>query len=785
MGSWHKTGCVLCGQNCGLEVLVEDGLMVKSRGDRSNPRSRGYVCNKGVKVVHHQHHAGRLRHPLKRRNGKLEQVSWDQAIREIAERLRAILDRHGSRALAYMGGGGQGSHFEAAFGLTLLRALGSRYHYSALAQELTGYFWVCGRMIGRQNRFLIPDEHEAELLLAVGWNGVLSHQMPRAPVVLREFSKSADKLLVVIDPRRSETAELADLHLALRPGTDALLTKAMIAIILEQGWEDRAYLDAHVSGFERVEQCLEGFDVDDALQVCEVDPGQVRDLCRLLTTRRWCMHADLGTLMNRHSTATSYLQALLMAACGRLGVRGGNVIPGSWMPIGSHSDERKDGTWRTVATESFPILGCYPPNVLPEEIATDHPERVRALLVSNANPLRSYADTAAYERAFERLELSVTIDVALSETALRSDYVLPARSGYESWDGTFFAWTYPEVYFQLRRPVVEPTGEALEAGEIYTRLADELGLIPAIPRWLDRAADRGRWPWAAALALYLAGHREAVPVLPFIMAQTLGRAVGSSHRAALWALALTATGSVRRAAERAGLGPAPRSKALRELVSSRGASLLSLVPRLSQTERLYQAVVEHPEGVWIGRVDADQSLRKIATGDGKIAAWIPELEQEVRALDAETEQAALELGPELPWVLNAGWHMRRNANTMLRDPAWLGGKRGCTVALHPDDGARVGLGDGDLARVVTAAGQVEVEVELTERTRPGMVLIPHGYGLEHDGVEHGVAVNRLTQAGHRDRIAATPLHRFVPCRVEPARPVPPGAPAAPGLSHRS
>ncbi|MFA5653725.1 MAG: molybdopterin-dependent oxidoreductase, partial [Desulfomonilia bacterium] len=222
MGQWRKTGCVLCAQNCGLEVLVENNRIVKVKGDRENPRSRGYVCRKGLNITYHQHHAQRLTHPLKRIGGTFKKISWDQAAKEIAEKLKEIVDEHGPRSFAYMGGGGQGCHFEAAFGVRLLRALGSRYHYSPLAQELTGIFWAHGRMTGRQYLFTIPDEERTDMLLAVGWNGMQSHQMPRAPLVLKEIAKDPDRILVVIDPRRSETAEIADIHLAVRPGTDAL-----------------------------------------------------------------------------------------------------------------------------------------------------------------------------------------------------------------------------------------------------------------------------------------------------------------------------------------------------------------------------------------------------------------------------------------------------------------------------------------------------------------------------------------------------------------------------------
>ena len=171
MGEWKKTGCVLCAQNCGLEVLVENNRIVKSRPDKDNPRSQGYVCRKGLKVAHHQHNAERLTHPLKRVGDEFQRISWDQALDEIAEKLRSLVDEHGPRCLAYMGGGGQGCHAEAAFGVRLLRGPGSRYHYNALGQELTGHFWVAGRFSGKQYLHFIPDEHNCELLLGIGWNG--------------------------------------------------------------------------------------------------------------------------------------------------------------------------------------------------------------------------------------------------------------------------------------------------------------------------------------------------------------------------------------------------------------------------------------------------------------------------------------------------------------------------------------------------------------------------------------------------------------------------------------
>ena len=571
MGEWKKSGCVCCAQNCGLELMVENNRIVKVRPDRDNPRSQGYACRKGMNVVHYQHHADRLKYPLKREDGSFRQISWDQALDEIAAKLRTILDAHGPRSLAYMGGGGQSSHFEAAFGVRFLRGLGSQYHYSALAQELTGMFWVHGRTFGRQYLMCLPDERDTDMLVAVGWNGWQSHQMPQARRHLKRISEDKDKLLVVIDPRRSETAEIADIHLPLRPGTDALLLKAMIAIIVQEGWQKSDYIAQHVSGFDEILPWFTDFDARAAVKVCDLDYDQVHELCRLCATRNWSVHSDLGLLMGRHSTVASYLEVILLALCGRIGVPGGNLFPGYLMPLGSHSDERESRTWRTMETNLPAIMGTFPPNVMPEEITADRPDRLRAVLVSGANPLRSYADTTAYEQAFSKLELLVTVDIAMTETAVLSHYVLPARSAYEKWDATFFTWNHPEIYFQMRGPLVEPEGEPLEESEILTSLAERLRLVRDIPSSLFDAARGDRMAFGMALMQYAQSEPRAMKVLPFVLARTLGPTLGSNNLAALWGLLQTAPAAFRKDAARAGFDPG-----------------------LKMGEQLFRAILDHP-----------------------------------------------------------------------------------------------------------------------------------------------------------------------------------------------
>ncbi len=743
MGKIYKSSCVLCAQTCGLEIEVENKRIVKVRGDKANPKSEGYLCRKGLNVIYHEHHADRLLYPLKKIQDRFVRISWQQALEEIAAKLKAIVNQFGPRAFAYMGAGGQGCHFQAPFGMRLMRALGSQYHYGPLAQEFAGDFWVCGRMYGKQYIHDGPDLEKTECLMAIGWNGMESHQVPQAPRHLQRIARDPEKLLIVIDPRKSETARIADIHLPVRVGADALLLKSMIALILDHGWEDKIYITRHTSGWEKIKGYFSSFDYRAGLDTCHLNLETVKQICHHFTHRQSSMRHDLGIYMNRHSALSSYLINVMKTICGRLGVRGGNIFPGHLVPMSPHTDERDDRVWRTVATNSFPVCGTYPPNVMPEEILNEYPERLRAVYICGTNPLRSYADTTAFEEAFSRLDLLVTVEIAMTETAALSHYVLPARSGYECWDGVFFPLTFPNIFFQMRPPVIRPEGEQLEPGEIHLALAERLGLIPSIPENLYQAALQGTKPFASALGEFITRQPQIMAQLPFILGKTLGKALSSVHLSALWGILQVTTKEVKENAIRAGFEPGP-----------------------DLSERLFEAIMAHPEGLWIGKVDEENNLDQLQTDDGRINLYISELLPELETLTPQREEIELALKPKYPFILMAGRHFGYNANTLMRDPSWNKGHRVCTLTMHPRDVEKLGLKDGELVRVITEAGQEEVELEVTDDEREGHVTMPHGFGLIYQGTKHGANVNRLTKTTHRDRFG-TPLHRYVPCRVEP------------------
>ena len=743
MTEWKKTSCVLCYSNCGLEVVTEGSRIVKVRGDKENPRSQGYLCRKGANIAYFQNNPERLKHPLKRVGNRFERISWDTALNEIAGKIKETVQTHGPRSLAYMGGGGQGCHFEAAFGVRFLHGLGSKNHYSPLAQELSGYFWVNGKAFGRQYMHPVMDMRNSDFLVFWGANPMVSHDLPQAPLTLRNKKKEPGTLIAVVDPRLTETAKLADLHLPLRPGTDALLFKAMIKILIEESLVAQQYIIAHVQGFEAIRSWFEEVDVAKNCHVCRLDENKVREFTRLFATRKTSLRSDLGILMGRHSTLNSYLEMILLTLTGRIGVHGGNTFVGHLMPMGSHTPEEDPDTWKTTITQIPQIMGVFPPNVMPEEIDTDHPQRIRALIVSASNPLRSYADTTAYEKAFAKLDLLVTIEVAMTETASLAHYVLPAKSGYEKWDGTFFQWNYPEYYFDMRRPVVEVDGEQVEEAEIYVQLAERLEMIPEYPQKLRELA-RNRARFGAALMEYIQANPKAAPWLPYILAKTLGEELGSKNLAALWGL----------------LARFPMMHA--EDVTRAGYQV-----GLLTGEEIFTKILNTPGGVKIGVVDTENNLTLLKTQDKKIHVHFPEMKSWVKEVEPAMEESAL-INKGYPMILMAGNHMEMVANTIMRDPAWNESRRACTMRIHSQDAQALGIADGEKAVIETEAGSALVEAELTDSSYPGQVVIPHGFGLVHLEKVYGVNVNRLAPAKHRDRFAGTPLHRYIPCRVRKA-----------------
>ena len=425
---WRKTACIICALNCGLEVQTEGRRITKIRGDDAHPVSKGYVCEKSQRLDFYQNGADRLTSPMRRRpDGSYEAIDWDTAVAEIAQKLQAIRDRHGGESILYYGGANQGSHLGGTYADSTQKALGVKFRSNALAQEKTGEFWVGGKMLTTGTH---GDFEHCEVAVFVGKNPWHSHGFARTRVVLREIQKDPSRSLVVIDPRVSETAEMADFHLATRPGTDAWCLAALAAIIVQEDLVATEWIAAHTNGYEQIEPVLRRIDVPRYASTCGVDEELLRRAARrIASAKSVSMMEDLGVQMNVHSTLNSYLQRLVWLLTGNFAREGTSNAFVPFLSLaklskGEGASRSPAGTARSAERRSPVvgakiIIGLIPCNVIPEEILTDHPKRYRAMFIECSNPVHSLADSQRMRQALRALELSVVVDVAMTETRAR------------------------------------------------------------------------------------------------------------------------------------------------------------------------------------------------------------------------------------------------------------------------------------------------------------------------------------------------------------------------------
>ncbi|HEY9264551.1 MAG TPA: molybdopterin-dependent oxidoreductase, partial [Mycobacterium sp.] len=362
LSDWKPTACILCECNCGIVVQLEGRTLARIRGDKDHPASRGYTCNKALRLDHYQNNRNRLTSPMRRRaDGTYEEIDWDTAISEIASGFKAIADTHGGDKILYYGGGGQGNHLGGAYSGAFLKALGSHHRSNALAQEKTGEHWVDAHFYGNHTR---GEFEHAEVSVFIGKNPWMSQSFPRARVVLHEIANDAARSMIVIDPVITDTAKMADFHLRVRPGTDAWCLAALAAVLVQEDLCDEEFLTEHVSGAAPVREALAHVPVGEYAERSGVDEQLVRAAARRIgTAGSVAVFEDLGVQQSPNSTLCSYLNKMLWILTGNFAKRGGQHLHSSFAPL-----FRPGGVGRTPVTGSPIIGGLMPSNAIPQEI---------------------------------------------------------------------------------------------------------------------------------------------------------------------------------------------------------------------------------------------------------------------------------------------------------------------------------------------------------------------------------------------------------------------------------
>ncbi|MFC9092876.1 molybdopterin oxidoreductase family protein [Streptomyces sp. NPDC057072] len=733
--------CPLCEATCGLTLTVEDDRVTGARGDRDDVFSRGFICPKGASFGAADSDPDRLRTPLVRRGGELREATWDEAFDAVAAGLRPVVEQYGPHAVGVvLGNPNVHTVAGALYPTVLLAGLRTRSLFTASTLDQMPKHVSSGLLYGDANAVPVPDLDRTDHLLLIGANPLESNgslcTAPDFPGKLKGL-RARGGTLTVIDPRRTRTARLADRHVAVRPGTDALLLAAMTHVLFEEDLVDLGHLAPYVQGVDDVAAAVRDFTPEAAAGACDVGADTIRTLAReLAAAPTAAVYGRIGSCTVPHGTLASWLVDVLNVLTGNLDRPGGALFPLSATdraprPAGPGRGFAL-GRWNSRVSRHPEAKGELPISALAEEIdtATDDGSPIRAVIAVAANPVLSAPDGDRLDKALGSLDFMVVVDPYLNETSRHAHVLLPPPppSRAPHFD---FAFNTLAVRNQVR----------------YTRAA-----VPLEP---GRMAET---EILARLVLAATGMHGADPeaVDAMVVDQTLGKAVTEAHSPVhgrdpreLAGLLTGDNGPERRLDMMLRLGPYGDGFGAR----TDGLSL----------ERL----LAHPHGIDLGplRSRLPQPLKTVS---GKVELLPRPIADDLPRLKRALGERADGL------VLVGRRHLRSNNSWLHNVPALTGGSNRCTLHIHPSDAERLGLVDGARVRVKGAGGAVTVPVEFTEGIRPGVVSLPHGWGhdrpgtrMSHASLDPGVNVNQLLDGSLLDPLSGNAVLNGVPVELAP------------------
>ncbi|KJK43053.1 molybdopterin-dependent oxidoreductase [Streptomyces sp. NRRL F-4428] len=722
--------CPLCEATCGLTLTIEGTTVTGARGDRDDVFSRGFICPKGAAFGQIDADPDRLRTPLVRRDGRLREATWEEAYDAIAEAVPGLVREYGPQSAGVvLGNPNVHTMAGALYPPLLLKALGTRNLFTASTLDQMPKHVSSGLLFGDPLAIPVPDLDRTDFLLLLGANPVESNgslcTAPDFPGRLKAL-RARGGTLVVVDPRRTRTAALADRHLAPRPGSDVLLLAALAHTLLAERLAAPGGLEEHVEGIGELGAALGSFTPEAVAPACDLTADEIRSLAReLAAAPTAAVYGRIGSCTVEHGTLASWLVDVLNVLTGNLDRPGGALFPLSATdraprPAGPGKGFTV-GRWHSRVSGHPEAKSELPIAALAEEIETPGEGRIRALIAIAANPVLSAPDGDRLDRALAGLDFMVSVDPYLNETSRHAHVVLPPPPPAQSahFDFAFNAFA---VHNQARysRPAVPLEEGRMDECEIHARLILAVsGLHGAPPAAVDER----------------------------VIDDTLARAVTDAHSplhgADPSALALRLTGRT---------GPERR---------------LDLMLRLGPYDLGLEDLLNAPHGIDLGplRPRLQQVLR---TRSGRIELLPDPIAAELPALRVTLADRPAAL------VLVGRRHLRSNNSWLHNVPALTGGSNRCTLHVHPQDAARLGLTDGGRARIAADGGSLEVPVEVTDAVRTGVVSLPHGWGHDRAGARLGVAsatpganVNQLLDGTRIDRLSGTAVLNAFPVELTP------------------
>jgi formate dehydrogenase len=689
-----RTFCRICEVHCGLVVDVDlvpgspgapaTERVTKVSPDRDHPVSKGYCCVKGLGLGALHHDPDRVDVPLKRVDGELVEISWEQALAEIGARVRGLVDEHGPRALALYQGNPtffslQGTLMSTAY----VEALGSPNVFASHSIDVNTKFHVSTELYGLSLVHPVPDFEHLDLFVCLGSNPLVSQmsvlQVADAAGVLSAVTDRGGRV-VIVDPRRTETARRVGEHLPIRPGTDAYLLAAVLHVLTVEVRVDLAAARRVARGVDELVAAAAPWTPERAAVVTGVPATTIRELATSYAAasvgrggKGAVLYCSTGVNMGPFGSIAYWLIQGINLLCGNLDARGGLLVPrgafdtvklAGLVGLGSFDEHRTtDGRWHRVA-------GAFPVAALADEITTDHPDRVRALFVTAGNPVHSVPGGALAE-ALPGLDLMVSVDLYRNETAAYANYVLPATDMLERSDFPASHQSLQIVpHAQWTPAVVEPLAQRRTEWQIFS----------------DLALASGVRPWGTTAA-------HALPRLNRLLARL------------------------------------PRSPQVT------ADHLLAGLLRWGRRTTLGE-LRRRPEGVLLPPTEPGSFLgKRVATPDGLVDLAPADLLADLARLDAA------EADLSRPGVLRlVGRRDRRSHNSWMHNNSHIRQPDGNTALMHPGDAAARGIVDGARIEVSSPTGAVEVAVSLTDDVAPGVVVVPHGWGHATSGARRAQAL---------------------------------------------
>jgi anaerobic selenocysteine-containing dehydrogenase len=717
--------CPLCEATCGLEIEVkDDGAVGRIRGDRDDVFSHGFICPKGSTLKQLHEDPDRLRTPMVRgADGELHAASWDEAFAEIERRLVPIRDEHGPNAVAiYLGNPTVHSLGLGLYAPMLVRALRTQNVYSASTVDQRPKEVSSGLLFGTSISFPVPDLDRTSYLLMLGANPFESNgslaTAPDWPGRLEGIVERGGSV-VVVDPKRTRTAEMATEHVPIRPGTDALLLMAMVNVLFADGLVDLGRVGPLVNGVDEVRAAAADFTPEAVAAVTGIGAATIRRLAsELAAADHAVVYGRIGTCTQEFGTLASWLVDVLNILTGNLDVPGGAMFakPAS----GGATTRGKGGKGRGVKlgrrssrVRGLPeTFGEFPVVCLAEEIDTPGEGQVRALITVAGNPALSAPNSDRLQRAFDQLDFMISLDPYLNETTRHADVILPGPDPLQK--------------------------SHYDIGFYQFSLRNVANYSPPVLPMADDAMDE--WKSLAKITLIVQG---------------MGAAAEPS------ALDDFAVASM---AERAGLDP---DETLQMLAPRVGPErMLDLMLRTGPYELTLDDLLAAPHGVDLGPLEPrlPEALR---TPSGMI-----EMAAEPFLGDLPRLKARLDRATNGGFVLIGRRHLRSNNSWMHNVGVLMKGKPRCTLQIHPDDAARLGVVES--AKVSSRVGAVVVPVEITDAVMRGVVSLPHGWGHDLDGTQMdiaranaGVNSNLLADETLFDPLSGNAVLNGIPVEVAP------------------